>query len=681
MMKSKYLALGILALIIILIIFIIEDLITVENVELETPGWAPGLRGLAITSDGKTAYISFSLDDSLLAVDLSDFTNTKAIDISSAGTRSSSHSAVLSTDESKLYVANYGTRNVMVINTKTKGIEKILPINSVWGDSITTSHGGTVVYITSSEKGELYLVNSSDYSYHPISIPEIVFESVEPSIKNPNILYAIGWSPVLQRVFFTFNLSSNKVERVTNLMEALPTTPTRFTINSNETAAYFGSYEMVNDKGVGNFIVFDLNSFQTLVSTPMDNGVTDFAVNKRTGKVYITGFWSGGGAPNKLPIIEYDLSTNKIVRKMMMSPSGDQRAIAIDPTNPNYLYMTEGDFNFIRKVKISTGKEIQRLKFNKEEILPTTIIRSEDVGYILSQTPHDIYKLNLSSGQLMGNIPSPHDARIGGYYQNKLYLARGGNIYSINPSDGSIIETLDIGVDINHGALAFFNDKMATIDYEGGGMIGKRLFIIDVKSMTIIKSIDLPHEPHGNKVVVSPDNSKFYISRGPMNGPVVITIFNASSFDVINTIEIPFIDYAHGGATGFLEYDFDETKRILYLAGFTSVYEIDMDTNKLIGILNLSDAYERQVGTGLAGVVLSSSKDKLFVISGDTHSMYTYDLVNSSWTKITNLKGYFITDTETSLDKKYLYTVNQKSDSITMVDLDSGDVVKIISLT
>jgi YVTN family beta-propeller protein len=61
--------------------------------------------------------------------------------------------------------------------------------------------------------------------------------------------------------------------------------------------------------------------------------------------------------------------------------------------------------------------------------------------------------------------------------------------------------------------------------------------------------------------------------------------------------------------------------------------------------------------------------------------MYAYDLIKSSWaTKITNLKGYFITDVVSLPDRRYLYTANQESDSVTMVDLTSGDVVRIIEL-
>lgn len=651
----------------------------------ELSSMSPGTLGLAITRDGKTAYVPFMMDDSLLVLDLSNFTIMMSIDVSKAGIMLASGQAVLSPDDSKLYVVNHGTRNVMIINTKNNTVEKVLPIDPYYGtgDIISVSYDGTAVYITSYDR--VYVVNSSDNSYHQISVPGIFFESVEPSVSNPDLLYCIGRFPAPQRAFFTFNLSSSAVERASNLTnEALPpdTPPMRFTVNSDETTAYFGSFKTVEDKGVGKFNVFDLSSFQILLSTPIECGISDFAINEETDQIYIIGFWAGGSAPNTGYIREWDMSTNSVTREIFVSPSNDQRAIAIDPADSNYLYMTE-DINFIRKVEIPTGKEVQKLHFSKEEIQPISLIRGDSIGYIACSGSDDIYKLNLSSGQLMGSIPKPYGAPRGvlGYYQHRLYfIVDRRHIYSANPSDGSLIETFDIGININPIKLTFFDDKMATINYTGGAMIGKQLLLLDSKNMTVLKSINLPSEPHGDRVIASPDGSKLYIARGPMDGPTVITIFNASTLEVINTVEIPH------GATGASDGDFDETNRILYLCGFNSIYKINMDTDELIGILDVWDVY--QLGNtsgwpigGLTGVVLSYTRDKLFVISGDAHCMYTYDLVNSSWTtKITNLKGYTPTSASYSPDRKYLYTVNPKSDSITMVDLTSEDVVKITTL-
>lgn len=658
------------------------------------PGWLPAQSGLTISSDGKTAYIPFELDDALLVVDLSTLTITDSIDVSPAGNMLSSSAAVLSPDGKRIYISNEGTKNVMVVNTETKQIEKVLPIKPLHATAISISKDGSKVYLPSSEDGALYVIDTSDNSYRRIFIPGVIFGPVVPSRNDPDLLYVVGMfvkpPGIFQSYFYIFDVSNNTIVRSAGLTnEVLPphTYARRLIVNPNETMAYFGWMEVTGGlRGVGDFVVFDLNNFKVLASVSIENGVSDFAVNENTDRAYIIGFWSGGGAPQKLSIQEYDISTNKVVRSIPVSPSSDQRAIVIDPADANYLYMTEGDFNLIRKMDITTGKEVAKLQFNKADIQPYAIIRGDDMGYIISRLAQSVYKLDLNSGQLIASIKSPLREGGGwGFYQGNLYAGAGNTIYAIKASTGKVIKKYSIATEFSPITFTFFGDKMVAIDYETA-QIAKRLLIFDAKTMSILKSIDLPREPHGDKVIVSPDSSKFYISRGSMVGTTVITVFDASTLEIINTIEIPSLQLRHG-ASYFPEADFDEVNRILYLTGGASVYKIDMDTDKLIGALNLIDAYGGLSGirwspTAICGVALSPSKEKLFAFSADAHSLFIYDLIKSSWsTKIINLGGYSRDcDAVISLGRQYFYTANSQSDNITMVNLTSGEIVKIIEL-
>jgi len=663
---------------------------TNRSIESHFSGWAPSQLGLAITPDGKTAYIPFSLDDALLVMDLPTFTVIDSIDVSAAGMMLASSVASLTPDGKKLYVSNMGTKNVMAVNTENKRVEKVLPLDPK-PVAITTSRDGGEAYIPSQDGG-LYIINTSNDSYRRVFIPGVIFGPVALSPSNPDLLYTVGelinppGTGTFQPTFFAFDVSSNTVVRSSSLANEVmpPLTPAcRLVVNSNETLAYFGWLRFIGigDRGSGTLSVFDLDTFQVSASVPMENGVSDFAVDEQRGKIYVTGFWVGGGAPNELPILEYDISNNRVARRISMSSSSDQRAIAIDPTNANYLYMTEGDFNLIRKVDITAGKEVSSLKFNKADIRPYAIIRGDNnTGYVVCQSSREIHKLDLRSGQLMGSIGVPFDLRGWGFYQGKLYAASGSDVLAINASDGSVAERYNTATEFSSLIFTFFNEKMATIDFDTT-MVGRRLLIFNATTMSILKSTELPREPHGDKVIASPDGSKLYVASGSCHGATTITIFNASTLEITNTIEIP-----RHGATSFVEGDFDETNRILYLTGFMSIYKINMDTDELIGILDLMDVYESQdiygwSPTGLSGAVLSPTKDKLFVIAADSHLMFTYDLINSSWTtRVTNLGGYANTETVSSPDRQYLYTVNSQSDSITMVDLTSGDVVRIIGL-
>lgn len=656
----------------------------------------PGPRGLAITPDGKKAYVSFNQEDKLLVVDLSTLSVIDSIDVSAAGTILVSSSVVLTPDGKKLYVANDGTKNIMVVNTESKRVEKVLPINTWVSTAIAVSRDGSKAYVPSSG-GSMLIINVADDSYQSFSVPDVGFKAVAVSPRNPDILYIVGTRMTAPEIFtlffFVLDVSSQTIIHSLNLPEQTSIHSAfrvdRIVVNSDETRAYFGSFQFgPEDKGVGNFTVLNLSSFQVVASVPMKYGVSDFAVNENTGKVYISGL--SESEADGLSVSEYDLLTNGVAREIPVSPSSDQRAIVIDPKNPNYLYMTEGDYNLLRKVDITTGKEIGRLQFHISDLGPYAIVRDDnDIGYIFSMHSQKIYKLDLRLGQLIGTIPLPSGGSfIGGYHQGKLYFSGGRYIYSINPSDGALIETFDIGMEINPKFFTFFDDKMATINSDADA-VGGQLLLFNATTMDIIKSVKLPHEPHGDKVIVSPDGSKLYVERGPMgvavDGITVITIYNATTLQAINTIEIPPHPPARGMAP-FIEAYFDKSNRVLYLLGHASVYKIDMDTNKLIGIIDVIDAYESQNINGwpsssLSGIAPSPAKDKLFIVSSDAHSVFTYDLTQSAWeTKITNLQGYFNTDSISSSDWRYLYTVNSQSDSITMVDLTSGEIVRIIRL-
>lgn len=654
-------------------------------------GWGPGYLGLAVTPDGKTAYIPFSQDDVILIVDLLSFTVTGSIDVSAAGNQLDSGAILITPDGKKLYVSNYAAGNVMVVNTLKRSVECVLPLQPAGAVASSISPDGSKVYIPSADGG-LFIIKVADDTYQRVFVPGVIFGPVSPSLNNPNILYTPGIlvQSVFQPTFFEFDVESKAVKRNLRLPEDSSQYPVtsarRLVISSDESKAYFGRYIQGGaDKGIGSFYTIDLKNFRILASQPIDRGVADFAAHESNNKIYIAGCWGGGSSSLQQSIQEWDISADMVVRNIPVSPSSDQRSIAIDPTNANNLYMTEGDFNLLRKIEISTGKEIARVQFNKDEARPYAVIPDGNTGYIISYS-QDINKLDMQSGQLTGSIHVPVSFNGFGFYKGRIYVESGDRIRAIDPANGAIVKEYPVGSNINTLFFTFYGNKMVTIDFEQGGMVAKQLLVFDADKMSLLKTVKLPSMPYGHKILVSPDGSKLYLVGGPMWGaPTVITILDSTTFDTLNTISIPPVDIRRG-ATGFLEGDFDENKRVLYILGFTSVYMVHMDSDKLIDTLDLIDVNEARGSygwppTGLAGIMLSRSGDKLFLVSGDAHSMYTYDLKNSSWTtKITNVKGYFITNAVASPDRRYLFTVNNRSDSITMIDTDVGAVARIIYL-
>ena len=172
-------------------------------------GSDPGRLGLAISPDGKTAYVTFSSADVVLVVDLLQGAVRSAIDVSAAGVMLGSETAELSADGKLLFVANHGTENVTVIDTAQERVKQVLPVNAFYGDCIKASAQGKV-YI--GVGGGLAIVDCKDLTYKILQVSGVTLSSIALSPTRANLLYAVG-SPTLQGILSAVNLDTGVVER------------------------------------------------------------------------------------------------------------------------------------------------------------------------------------------------------------------------------------------------------------------------------------------------------------------------------------------------------------------------------------------------------------------------------------------------------------------------------------
>ncbi len=658
-------------------------------------GYGAGPLGLAVTRDGRTAYVACNLDDLLLVIDLQAMRITDSIDVSSVGPMLGSSQAALALDDRKLYVYNHSMRTVMVFDTVSKRVIKVLPIAALSNSAFSRSADGTRVYIAA-ETGALCVIDARDDSFRVVSVPGVVFGTMAPKTANPLVLAVVGavsaGPGTMQPAFFEFDLATETVMRSAPLpADVLPPgkSARRLILSPDATRAYFGwmtNIEGASDRGTGNFVVFDLAGFRVLSSAAVDNGVADLAVNSASGKAYLIGFWSGGASAMDLPVHEWDIVQNRLIRDIDLPPSSDQRAIVLDPSNPGLVIMTEGDQEYLAKIDAAAGRVTGTVPFIHPEIWPRLMFREGDTGYVFCQSGTTAYKLDLRTGDYAGAVLLPAQSRAVGFHNGLLYARASGNtVAMIDPADSAVVGTFDLGTSLNAISLHFSGTKIAAVDY-ASGMTGKRLLIFDGDPPRLQRSIDLPSESTANIVVFSPDGSKIYVTHGYMAGPETLEIIDGRSYEIIRKIVLPATLFKYGNS-GFSDGVFDEARRVLYLCGFVSVYKIGMDSNEFLGSLDLNDAYASRGGrgwspTGLCGIALSPSADRLFVEAGDAHTIYTYDLVRSAWLPIfLNVRGYFPTAAATSADGRYFFSVNQKSDSVTMVDLDALAMKRIIDLS
>jgi DNA-binding beta-propeller fold protein YncE len=650
-------------------------------------GWAPSYHGLALAPDGRTAWVAFSLDDALLEVDLTIPAVRRAVDVSAAGIMLNSTSVVLSPDGARLFVPNYSTGNLMVVNTAAAAVERVLAIPPSWSDSVAVSSDGTRLYVATYD-GALAMVALADFSMQKFVVPGNDFRTAVPSRLNPNRLYCLGgdhFNNLNQNAIWLFDTASGSVVRkqiLTSAVWSAGLVAWRLVPSVAEDVAWIGWFRHNADQGQGNLSVIDLSNFNVLATVPIDYGVTDMAVDEKAGKIYAIGFWSGGGAPQTLPIVEWDIQERSISRRLPISPTSDQRAIALGSTGTS-VYVTDGDSNYLVRVDLTNGAMYDRLQFNQSIIRPYSFIPAGDDAYIACHGSPLIYRLRLATGEVatVGALPSGAGVGGGCYFAGLLYFVQGRDVYHMNPQTGATAGHWNLPMQTVSNGPVLVRDRFVLLNLPSGAT--PQLVVLNPQTMQVEKTVDLPNDVYPDMPLVSPDGSKVYVSRGPMFGPPYLMIFSTADWSLRKTmvIETP----QRSGATSFLDGDFDQVGRVLYLTGFSAIWSIQMDTDEVLGTATTGDIFGL-LGcppgwslTGLCGARLSADSQRLFVVSGDAHSLCVYDTIGMKWLpELVNLKGYFITDVVQSADRRYLYTANEKSDTITMVDTDALSVAKVI---
>jgi len=659
-------------------------------------GNSPGYQGVAISQDGSTAYVVFSIEDAFLVVDLSTFKVISQIDVSAAGVQLGSGNARLSPDGTKCWVVNWGVNNVMVVNVVTGIVEWVMdipfdqaPLYQHW-DCVNLSADGLKAYIVGNN-GALFIVDTTNYTYTVQRIPFTYIHTVEPSVLYPNHVYAYvddstppGESKTM---IILYDLETSTIVKSEVLTGESAAGLSRFVVSPDETKAYFGNCQHLHTgEGQGHLNAFDLINFELIASESIVDGVQDFALNITKGKIYTAGFNQLYGNPGVMPITEWDTSSDSITGTINASSFHDMTSILVDPSNPDFFYATDADANTLQKIDITNGNKIAEITFNESNLFPLSIEAGENYVYVSCLRVPTIYKLDARNGRIVGTFQPPSGIGSGpvlSYKDSHLYFNWENLIHKMRASDGKVLATYDHGIaDLASGHLTFFGNKAAMIDQVPGGRIGRRIIFFDANNWQMLEQHSLPAVRYCSKITVSPDESKLYTLRLMDSGSEIVT-YDVNTLTEIKTVSVgPGTNY-DGGVSQAKGY-FDLDTRRLYFPGADATYVLDMDTDQLINVLVHQDVFQVINGgwppTAPRGLFPNPTGDKLLLISMDSHCMYVYDLLGQQWMpEIVNLRGLYVHDASLSSDGQYIFTVN-RTDSVTMANAATRQVEKIIDL-
>ncbi len=646
-------------------------------------GWAPSGRGLAISPDGRTAYVAFSLDDGVIEVDLSSGA-LGGYDVSSAGHMLASEKILLTPDGRNLYVANYGTQNILSIDAAGKRVRGVLAIPpSVNSDCLTCLPDGSKVYVAATS---LYEINVADNSFRRMPPGGICFRTVAASRREPGVIYALGeracgGRPGRGLVRYSVPDGTVLLERELPYEVWQAGGVARLILSAQEDIGYLGTCAAPDNRGYGKLHVLDLKTLEVTASCDIDYGVTDFVLREDTRRIYTIGYWSGGGAPGRLPITEWDVPSRAVTRQMFLDKCSDLRAMALDPTDPRIAYYTEGDRNEIRKVDLTSGDQVASWRFNPSYgIGPSSFATAGWRAFVGCGA--GLFQVDMRTGAAR-DLRGPSGRAF--YSGGLLHYLKRDRITSYDPDRETVVREVQYGRTFNPLGGTPVGDAVAFVDCESG-MIARNLVVVDAASGQPRKVIPLPALPVGHRVIVSPAGNKAYVPIGNTQSTARILVYDTATWDVRADINVPPGGGYDNGNTSFCDGVFDTTNRIAYILGFARVFRVDMDSDQVLDSLRPGDVYgqlNRQNGwsaTGLCGIRFGAG-NRLLVASGDSHQVFTYDLSAKRWLpNLMDARGYFPTDSTSSPDGRFFFTANSQSDSVSMFDTVRGRLLRVIDL-
>ncbi len=661
------------------------NIATTAPLEPFISGWAPSSLGLAVSPDGRTAYVAFSMDDGVIEVDLASGA-MGAYNVSSAGPMLASGQVLLTPDAHNLYVANNGTQNILSIDAAGKRVRGVLAIPPSSFGCMTCLPDGSKVYVAGVD---LYEITVADNSFRRMPAGGICFRAVAASQREPGVIYAYGerCGSKQEQGLIRYRVTDGAVL----LDRSLPYEvwhaggQARLILSAQEDIGYIGTCTVSNDRGYGKLYVVDLKTLEVTASCDIDYGVTDFVLREDTRRIYTIGFWSGA-SPNRLPVTEWDIPSRAVTRQMFFDNCSDLRAIALNPTDPRIAYYTEGDRSEMRAVDLTSGEQVASWRFTPpNNIVPYTFATDGWRTFVGGgQAPGRLFRIDMRTGATR-EIKGPSGPNNRGFFSGGLlHYLKPDRITTYDPDRETVVREVSYGRNFNPKCGTPVGDAVAFLDFDSAAGV-VNLVVVDAASGKPRKIIPMPTMSVGHRVILSPEGNKAYVTFGGMQGPAHIRIYDPLTWESRTEIVLAPRTWEHG-STGFCDGVFDVVNRVAYITGFMRVFRLDMDSDQLLDMLRPADVYDqinRQSGwsaTALSGIRFCAG-NRLLVASGDSHQVFTYDLSAKRWLlNLINARGYFQSDSTCSPDGRFFFTVNSRSDSVSMFDALRGRLLRVIDL-
>jgi uncharacterized protein (TIGR03437 family) len=652
--------------------------------------------GMALTKDGRYAYLSFDLSPFVFKVRLSDMTVVASADFSRYFPLQCS-SIALDASETKAFLLDHIGRLLVVDATTLQEIRFMSGflgysqlVRSRWGPYIILA-GGKVWLINTDTLEATKLANSPGFSF------------IRESATDPAIWYAVTSGPGNTEIG-TYDYKKALWSSKATLQPRAGGWGVRdFAVLPDASKAYvavFGGW-YPDYHAYGWAYAVDLQK-GTVKELTVDGGAFQLAMSSDGRRVYVGAGWPVP-ATNVIQVL--DSKTDEIVNVFQIARqkfkwySTQINKLELDPVAGQWLYATSSDGNDLLKLDPQTGAVSQVLVLNEESNPPFAFVRQPGAsrGYVLLTHSIEALEFDLNGSQVtrVAGFPITRtDARSFGITfrdsdtllisQGEYFLEAGADLrlraqHNLPNGTPAIWDT--VGSRDGKTVYAISQARGTESTYQPDTLVAIDSTSFQVRTLKLDGGIFIRPWEH-------PDAGKLYVLGGMQNGAVKVHVIDPQSLTLRKTITFDDPNLQGISAGQCMPYAYDPKSRLLFVGSTLAVLAIDTDRDEIKRVIRLDETAlaiglkEHQMTTLNAnGLVYHPGENDLYIAHGDGSFMSIYDLSQGRFLPtLIPYKGYFSGAVIASDDVSRIWVANSRSDSITVIDTKTKKVIRTIDV-
>ncbi len=667
----------------------------VQGAPKATQGMGPTC--IAVTKDGKHAFIGFHLSDTVFKVHLPDLT-VEAVENLSDYFPLQSYRIALDASDRKLFVHVGSWKKLLVLDTQTLSLMHSIEQIACNG-MIRTRDGRLLLW----DGNTVRFVNTDTYEVTEFTDLSIGFNQIRESNSYPGKWYVFTQEgPGAPHKLGLYSPDTKTWLRTLYIPKQGDIWD--FNVLPDESKLYAANYGgfYPDGNGYGNVYAVDLRRWEQ-TSIPIDGGPNSVEVSPDSRSVYIGVAYDYRGGKNTIVI---DTQTDTVRAAIQLgrtkynAPFGEIRSLQLDPSDSHFLYGVSNDANAIFRIDLNDSILAGSLVFGREDLRPHFFARhpGKSSGYVLIHKSPNAYELDLDNASVkrMTRLPAiradayNYDSAIDD--AGKMLICQGESFLEVDTSTMELLANHWLPPDTSLWRFILSEDQKRIYSVANGpsGYSPNIFLAINRTDFKVEARLILEGGSFEQRPFELPGGSKIYALGGYWSGAITIHVIRTDNFTIHKTLSFPPSSNPTDGISAgpYYPYAYDPGSHTLFVGGTNVVLAIDTDSDVIKKVIYLKEVAsalgldERSfVYVNAIALIYQPRENLLYMVHLDRAFVSIYDLTNGRFlSQVIPLQGFFPWYAYANDDCSRIFVLNSRSDNISVVDVNARRIEKVIDL-